>query len=473
MSGQAHVRRLIAALALTCMATPITAAPPQARQFLLGENGPFRAILKVDDDLPVTAPGWMQILVDNPSNRGAVTEWWFEFSNATISPEAPGRNAGLQDLKPTIRTSSASGIPFGLAVLPHGLNPLRSNTAAMAAAALNLPAAGTWRVRADATFTLFFYTGHEVALAGQPVPIEFIWRGRGQEVEAESKWLTEYLARASLSFRDGLGAMAANSDFQRAVVLLKNPAIIAGFDPRTLCSAIFRQPSSQYRDILVGIVDEIWSGDPRVIAAYRQALSDGDASAVTDLHARHGRHLWRAEFVDLLVRLAEVGVKPPFPPYPPDVSVGALTRDETFMVQHALDLLDRHYADWADRRGVIAARLFRALDRPLASLEGDWWPNQVRLLAFARDAAAVSVLRPYLNDRTTVFDASLESSGQFASWRRCDLAHDAILRILGERGEYGTLTGDVRRANYRGSFTQFWPEWDRQNAALDKRLAGR
>ena len=473
MSGRAHVCHLIAVLALACVTAPVTAAPPQAKQFLLADNGPFRAILKIDDNLPVTAPGWMQILVDNSGDRGPVTEWWFELSNATISSEAPSQNAGLQGLKPTIRTSSASGIPYGLSVLARGLSPLRHNTAAMAAAALNLPAAGTWRVRADATFTLYVWESHEVALAGQPVPIEFVWRGNGQELEAESKWLTEYLAKASLSFRDGRGAVVANSDFQRAVTLLKNPAIIAGFDPRILCGAIFRQPSSEYRDILVGILDEIWSGDPRVNAAYRQALSAGDATAVTDLHARHGTHLWKAEFVDLLVHLAEVGLKPPFATPPPNISLDALTRDDTSMVRRALDLLDRHYADWAGRREVIAPRLFGVLNRPLADLSPDWWVSQIRMLAFARDPAAIPALRPSLNDRMTLFDARVESSGGFLSLRKCDYAHDAILHILGEPGEYGTLKGWVRRPDHRGTFTQLWPEWDRQNAALDKRLAVR
>jgi hypothetical protein len=339
----------------------------------------------------------------------------------------------------------------------------------MAAAALNLPAAGTWRVRVDAAFTLYFWESHQVALAGQRVPIEFVWRGKGQELEAESKWLTEYLARPAWSFRDGLGTVAANSDFQRAVVLLKNPVIIAGLDPRILCSAIFRQPSSEYRDILVGILDEIWSGDPRVTAAYRQALSAGDATAVTDLHARHGTHLWKAEFVDLLVRLAEVGHKPPFLVHP-----GNITHDDTFLVPRALDLLDRHYADWAGSREVIAPRLFKALDRPLADLSPDWWQSQVRMLAFARDPAAIPALRPYLNDRRPLSDGpSMQSSGGFLSLRRCDYAHDAILHILGEPGEYGTLKGWVRRPGLGGPVTQFWPEWDRQNAALYQRLAGR
>ena len=73
----------------------------------------------------------------------------------------------------------------------------------------------------------------------------------------------------------------------------------------------------------------------------------------------------------------------------------------------------------------------------------------------------------------TLFNATSESSGGFVSLRKCDYAHDAILRILGEPGEYGTLQGWVRKPAYRGSVDQFWPEWDRQNAALYQRLAGR
>lgn len=53
--------------------------------------------------------------------------------------------------------------------------------------------------------------------------------------------------------------------------------------------------------------------------------------------------------------------------------------------------------------------------------------------------------------------------------------HDLRKRYLAEFAVIGliTLEGWVRKAGYRDSVDQFWPEWDPQNAALEQLLSVR
>jgi hypothetical protein len=297
----------------------------------------------------------------------------------------------------------------------------------------------------------------EFILASRAIPVEFIWRGRGGQVAESAEWLRQYLISVKLDFRDNLTAVANNTDFQRAVILLRNPAIIAGLSPEDLASAIFRQPASQYRSILVGILNEIWSTDPRVVAAYQVALARKDPLAVRDIHEPASSKIWSAEFVELLVAIVETRTanRPPW------------------LDEYSMDLLDRHYADWAGKKEAISPRLFRAVTGQLNTRDPFLWKAQVRMLAFTRDAMAISLLRPYLQNQTLVNNAAMESSGQFVSTRMCDFAHDAILHVLGQSGEYGTLQSGIRKVRDSDRVDEYWPEWDRQNAALAQDLATR
>jgi hypothetical protein len=101
------------------------------------------------------------------------------------------------------------------------------------------------------------------------------------------------------------------------------------------------------------------------------------------------------------------------------------------------------------------------------------------LLAYTHDPAVIPELRPFLDNKTLVFDGRVESSGQALSTRMCDYAHDAILHVLGETGEFGVLQrGGFVSINdpaatgmgNSGPHNWIWPRWDSENAALAKYL---
>jgi hypothetical protein len=289
------------------------------------------------------------------------------------------------------------------------------------------------------------------------------------------------------------------ADFQRAITLLQTTAVAKEINPEDVMGAIDRSKNVP-REILVRLVDHMWAKDGRVLAYYRQALINGNEAAASDLN-HYASHIWANDFVEPLIRLGTdpIGDKtlPVVSNAPPLVRLG-MGSTEITKHRQVVELLDKHYSVWAGD-ATIGPRLHRALEEEPASV-GPWnnarsgkatlqflcadpvrWGMHVQLLAYTHDPALITELRPYLDNSTLVDDGTMESSGRALSTRMCDFAHDAILHILGEPGEFGTFEGnglvylkvpdpEATGMGNEGPHNWIWARWDKENAALAKRL---
>jgi hypothetical protein len=243
--------------------------------------------------------------------------------------------------------------------------------------------------------------------------------------------------------------------------------------PEDLLNAIARS-KNRTRETLARLLNGVWATDPRVVARYRQYLVHASKETVHDLNY-YLPEVWADDFVTPLIGVVE-----------------NKSRDEYSLRAIAMYLLEKHYPVWA-KDTTIGPHLSRALREESAYVGGktgpatlqflsadpDKWSRQVQLLAYTHDPAAIPELRPFLGNQTLVSDGTIESSGQALSTRMCDYAHDAILHIMGEPGEYGILRhggfvaiGDPAATGMgnSGPHTWIWPRWDKENAALAKRL---
>jgi hypothetical protein len=201
---------------------------------------------------------------------------------------------------------------------------------------------------------------------------------------------------------------------------------------------------------LLKILNERHATDPQVLAHYRQTLTAQEDPALDDLIA--APNIWADDYVDLLANYVQKPGPPPSVRGRSFVEYAA-AQDHLQAGGKALLLLDRHHAVWA-KDPHFGPRLRNAYFGGEPHLEqytladGDertagngGWVNAVIALAHTHDPAAVAWLRPYLNNQAVVvgFPGGIVQQPP-TPWRACELAHDAILHILGHPGEFGALT---------------------------------
>jgi hypothetical protein len=246
------------------------------------------------------------------------------------------------------------------------------------------------------------------------------------------------------------------------------------------------------------MVDRKWAQDPRVIDRYGRALAEGDGAAAQDL-VEGAPHVWSDAYIESLIRMVELGKGDTDAAMTLlDRHCGAWAKDKTIGSRLRQALLSRN-PNWkillARATGVYRASLALA-DTPLrkdvnggtilsnpvysdAVRDGlNTWRLQVRWLAFTHDPMVVSDLRPYLQETTPVLGmlgGGAYSMGEI-SIRASEFAHDAILHVRSEPGEFGTLKNsnglivpkDIWM--WHGDPAEFWPLWDADNASLIRRL---
>jgi hypothetical protein len=202
-----------------------------------------------------------------------------------------------------------------------------------------------------------------------------------------------------------------------------------------------------------------WPNDPKIVAFYHEALTVRGPAAIQDLWGTAGTP-WDASFIEPVIRTMEDSVR----------KIPASGRGANgiwLVVDRGLGLLDRHYESWRNDAS-IPPRLSNVA-RQVIPIEVNGFYNTTRHLAETRDRAMIAVLRQSLTDKTIDRFTSASSNMPLGvtPMRNCDLAANAILRLLGEP----EMVSPFRRAQApRGGPFPEWDEWDKKIAALQQRL---
>ena len=218
---------------------------------------------------------------------------------------------------------------------------------------------------------------------------------------------------------------------------------------------------------LLQVVDKRWSRDPAVIAFFRDALATRGGEAIRDLQSL--RNVWDDTFVEALVK--------DFESTAPSVARGRASQprlpvaeEPSIIFSGALDLLSKHYSAWAKDTS-IPPRLSKAVLTAYPALSGapgagsaGGWTYALGMLALTRDRSMITVLRPFLADKTPVSQID-----RGTPLRVSELASNAILQLLGDPPRYGGGESGIGPSAYPGPHP-LWDLWDKQIGELEKRL---
>jgi hypothetical protein len=210
---------------------------------------------------------------------------------------------------------------------------------------------------------------------------------------------------------------------------------------------------------LRGVLFDRWQTDPKVVAFYQEALRERGPAAIDDLSER-GDPPWDNSLLDPIVSLLErISREPSSRPW-----------EQQATMNRALEYLDRTRTRRQDDPA-IASRLGAAVLRVMPAPGPVHMSTWTSMLAMTRDRALIKVLRPYLSDSTVVTSQSSNDiwSG-VTPMRYSELAANAICVLLGEPVMFTPWT--AAKAPRGGPYPE-WAEWDKQIAALQKRLDSR
>jgi hypothetical protein len=203
-----------------------------------------------------------------------------------------------------------------------------------------------------------------------------------------------------------------------------------------------------------------WPEDAQVAALFRDWLGSFTPETLADLALRADTP-WDDQLVEPTVKIIEDAAGAP--------SVASRASYERYLlVDRGLSLLDRHHESWKNSVA-IPSRLTKAALQ-VAPLAPAGFYGTVETLKKTHDRGAVDWLRPFLDDKTLdVFTTeSSNMPGGVTPMRRCDLAANGILNLLGEP-EFADPWNRARAP--RGGPYPEWETWDRKIETLRARLA--
>ena len=205
---------------------------------------------------------------------------------------------------------------------------------------------------------------------------------------------------------------------------------------------------------VVGLVNVYWREEPAVIAFYRDALVSRGPDALADLAVFSGTP-WDSSFIEPLIDLIDAA------------SGNRFSFESGTVLTRGVSLMDRHYASWSSNPS-IAPRLSKAVAQSKADLP-NYMYNWFNMVAQTHDLGMISVLRPFLTDKTIDSFTSLSSNmpSGVTPMRNCELAANAIVRLLGEPIMFSPW--QRAKAPPGGPYPE-WREWDDKIAALQQRL---
>ena len=299
--------------------------------------------------------------------------------------------------------------------------------------------------------------GRSVATPDAGVAIPFIWSPPGP---AQMKVLQD--EAVALLLRSTAGAPPlSNVELERMRLLLMTPATSQAITLDQALAALKQgQLSGKFQSSgVLGVVLRRWPNDPAVIAFYREALASRGPAALADIYAGSP---WDYSFIQPVIRIMEKAAAEP-------LAAGTSPLfDRTQILFQGLFLLDKHYGSW-NNDASIPPRLSRVVLQ-IQPLRSDNFYGTVSELEQTHDRGMISVLRPFLADKTKDRFTSMSSNmpDGVTPIRLCDIAANGILNLMGEP-EMVSPWGRAP-APAGGPYPE-WDDWDKKIAALQQRLS--
>ncbi len=452
----------------------VAAAPdPTWSEFVLAQDKGLKAVLRFKQPATLADQNWIQLEI---TNDGIATEIKGGFLSIAKGRELDPKtnqplnhtwgalisNAGLVGSRGGVGgVSSSASLPVGKTDCLDGL------ALALAGENLRLPGSSGWRIEATVTFAIGLSDGRALATPAGGMRIEFSW------TEPTPAQMTELQVRLSaLLKKDKLSQ--ADAVWMR--YLLNVPEVSSVLTPEPVLAALKQHaadlgdtfgsqaagPNFEFNQLL-GIAFQRWLHEPAVLAYFRAELVE-HPQAILYMLSQYNFTSWDDAMTEMMVKSVEACAATAEP-------------KNRELVANALEIMDRHYSDWA-KDATIPPRLSKAVLRVFPTLLEavqssvvmrpglDNWYKSLTTLAETHDEAMVTVIRPFLKVKNI---SSIHLvAGNYAPIRDCEVASNAIHHLLGdvEIIPYTTLSASIP---LKFSYPE-WLEWDQKIVELEKRL---
>ena len=446
------MRRFACALVLAALATDAYAQAPSAsniaRQYVLGEAQGLRVVAWIKEEATLADDDWFRLEIDNSGPDLVVRRV------AIVAPGKYGRET-VDDLAGHLPLSiPAHGRvgPFDTFIIPTGRFTTSEPGTFIAGwlGAHNFGATVTMRLM----FNAVRVNAEAIILSG-PDAITFRWSRPGAAQIEDLKRQTSVLLRKASDAASPLDL----AERVKLRTLFEMPEIRKSVPiDEVLAVARRRQREKSFdQSELIGVMFERWPAEPAVLAFYQEALRERGPEAIADLSVS-ARPPWDASLLEPIVSLVERISR----------ERSARPWDQEVTIRRALEYLDRTHTRWGGDP-TIAPRLSAAVLGLLpAPRPGDiyGWSD---MLALTHDRALIKVLLPYLDNATLDNFTSVSSNMPYGvtPMRYSELAANAICSLLGEPIMFSPWKRS--KAPPGGPYPE-WAEWDKQLAALRKRL---
>ncbi len=365
---------------------------------------------------------WMQLEFKNKGNESIqITNANYRIDSIRFSPDGKTQlsSGGLAsgntyDLFPYAwETTPVSDI----VILPGSTYTVTEHLSRYSSALLGLPLKEGLVVKALFFIDIELAKKKRLSLSSKGIPFTFMW----QYPDAND---FIYLKQRLMSLLQQPESKAHHCHSYVLGTLLKIPEISNDLSIEEISAAIdLRHGGFDGREDLIEYLETRNFERKKIIDSYHLRLNRMDTRVCDDL--LHSQKIWDATFIEPLIIMHEQDTKsPPF---------------------KALAVLARHSEDWNDN-STITHRLSAVLlerrgmflkltpDELIAIKRLEHWAMDVRDLSLTRDRDILTLLTPFLDWNTQIYDhrwSVPNIPGSLpASYRMCDIALDAILTIL-------------------------------------------
>ncbi len=283
-----------------------------------------------------------------------------------------------------------------------------------AAYCLGLPPADGLLVKARFYISIEFADGQRVKTPGREgVPFEFEWRYPDKAGFEAMKKRLKHILKNPIRWQHSWILYP----------LLDTPEVVNSVTIDDLLDGIKRRKNSVDRQCLMKYINKHYCDDKKVIDFFLKRLKEGDTIIARSL-AGEGKDIWHKNFIEPLVTI-----------YEKHRNVWELW------------LLYRHRAEWEKSQNIpqrLSGALLKNYDflkkkpEELDKERTRTWALWARDLGCTCDPNVIKYLAPYLDCKVELYDfklCGLVPGERLPALRACDVAMEAILRILDEDRE--------------------------------------
>jgi hypothetical protein len=308
-------------------------------------------------------------------------------------------------------------MPAGRVYLNPGTTSAFEQPSNYSSALLKIPSKNGWSIKATVSIS-FEVKAHGHYSTPKTIPFEFEWAYPTPDgIKHMRDRLKSLVSRPIINVDE---AYCLNT-------MLETPELDGTLDAHELLAALtMHNGAFSGRNYILNYLNKKYSRSTEVIEHYQRLLEKHDGGAVDDIW--HSPNIWSPPFAELLFQIYEH----------PTVAKSSPTDTEKIV-----DILARRNrgipADQAIARRLSAGLLKissvfekKPSDLPLPQRQD--WANSALLLGKTRDVRMIPRLRPFLDDRTMVWDEAnidkIAITFSLPLTRACDVAMEAILTIL-------------------------------------------